>query len=97
MSTELPELKLWLSIDYDDDDNNLNSLISTSELLIKQSTGVEFSDVESDANAKELYKTLQKFIIGDLYKNRTNAGKISPALLNLYAQLEAYKLQDTQT
>lgn len=97
MSVELPELKEWLSIDYEDEDINLSSLISASELLIEQSTGVIYSDVENDDNAKELYKTLQKFIIGDLYKNRTNAGKISPALLSLYAQLEAYKLQDTQT
>jgi len=89
------ELNEWLRIDNEDDINTLNSLMSTSELMIQQSTGVEFNDISDNPSAVELYKTLQKFIITDLYENRSG-GNISPAIVSLYAQLEAYKLNTTE-
>lgn len=94
---ELNELKEWLALDGDDTDITLKSLISTSKILIKQSTGVIFDDIKEDTDAYNLYKTLQKYIITDLYENRTGAS-ISPLVTSLYAQLEAYKLpSDTIT
>lgn len=90
----LNELKEWLRIDDDNEDTNtLPSLVSTSKLLIKQSTGVEFADIQDNEDAVNLYKTLQKFIITDLYENRTGS-KFNPLLISLYSQLEAYKLPD---
>lgn len=96
MDSELTidELKEWLRIDDDSEDTTtLPSLISTSQLLIKQSTGVEFTDVQDNPDAINLYKTLQKFIITDLYENRAGSS-FNPLIINLYSQLEAYKLED---
>lgn len=89
------ELNEWLRIDNSDDENTLNSLIQASTLIIEQSTGVTLADVSDNQQAEELYKTLQKFIITDLYENR-EGGNISPAIVSLYAQLEAYKLNATE-
>lgn len=89
----IDELNEWIRIDNDDDVNTLTSLCSTSRLMIKQSTGITFSDVEGNVDAEELYKTLQKFIITDLYENRTG-GNINKSIISLYAQLEAYKPDD---
>lgn len=86
------EVKEWIRIDSDaEDTNTLPGLISTSKIIIKQSTGVTWDDVNTDADASSLYKTLQKFIITDLYSNRTGS-KFNPLLISLYSQLEAYKL-----
>lgn len=89
---ELEELQEWLRIDGAYDDSTLNSLLLTSKLLIKQSTSVTLDDVYNDPEALELYKTVQKLIITDLYENRDGSGKINPVKISLYAQLEAYKL-----
>jgi hypothetical protein len=91
---DLTELKEWLRIDSTDDDVTLVSLINTSQLLIKQSTNVDLIDVQSVPSALELYKTLQKMIITDLYENRDGSSKLSPVIISMYAQLEAYKLGD---
>lgn len=91
----IEELKKWLRIDFDDDDlDTLPALISTSKLIIKQSTGVALDDVEEDADALNLYKTLQKYIITDLYENRTGS-TINQLVISLYSQLEVYKLPET--
>jgi len=88
----IEELKKWLRVDSDDDDvDTLPSLISTSKLLIKQSTGVDLSDLQEDDDVFNLYKTLQKYIITDLYENRTGS-TINQLVISLYSQLEAYKL-----
>lgn len=89
----LDELKEWLRVEGNDDDTSLKSLISASRLLIKQSTGVELADVQNNADALELYKTVQKMIITDLYENRSGSS-ISPVMISMYAQLEAYKLPE---
>lgn len=90
---EINELKEWLRIDGNDEDATLTGLISSSEILIKQSTGVNPEDVAADTNAQDLYKLLQKIIIADLYENRLGSSKINPITVSLYAQLEAYKLK----
>lgn len=90
----LDELKEWLRIDSGDEDiNTLPGLISASQILIKQSTGVTLDDVQANTDAFNLYKTLQKFIITDLYENRTGSSA-NQLVISLYAQLEAYKLPE---
>lgn len=91
--TDLEELKEWLRIDGTDDDNTLTSLLLSSSLVIKQSTGVVLEDVQDNLEALALYKLVQKLIITDLYENRSGSGKINPVVVSLYTQLEAYKLQ----
>lgn len=88
----LSELKEWLKVDYDDEDNTLSSLLSASELIIKQATGVEISDVQSDEKALALYNLIQKIIITNLNENRGEGIKDNIGLTSLYMQLEAYKL-----
>ncbi|UZW13197.1 head-tail connector protein [Clostridium pasteurianum] len=90
---ELIELKEWLRIDGDDEDITLSSLLSSSELIIKQATGVKFTDIESYTDAKNLYSLIQKIIITNLYENRLGEDKENVGLTSLYMQLEAYKLQ----
>lgn len=90
----LNELRMWLKIDGDYDDVTLDSLIKTSALLIKQQTGLTEADVTGDEEATELYKLVQKLIITDLYENREGSQKISPVLISLCSQLEAYKLKN---
>lgn len=92
---EINELKEWLRIDSVDDDITLNSLFSTSKILIKQATGVVLEDVQGNSEALELYKTIQKMIITDLYENRDGASKFNPILISLHTQLEAFKLKET--
>lgn len=89
---DLIELKEWLRIDYPDDDLVLSSLLTASKFIIKQSTGIALEDVQTDSEALELYKTVQKIIITNLYENRDGSSKISPVLTGLYTQLEVYKL-----
>lgn len=92
----LDEVKEWIKSDSDaEDTNTLPGLISTSKIMIKQSTGVTWDDVQNDNDACNLYKTLQKYIITDLYFNQS--GKISQLIASLYIQLEAYKLPADDT
>lgn len=93
----LDEVKEWIKSDNDEEDTNtLPGLISTSNIMIKQSTGVTWDDVQDNKDACNLYKTLQKYIITDLYFNRIGTN-ISPLVISLYAQLEAYKLPEDNT
>nr|WP_269206227.1 head-tail connector protein [Clostridium botulinum] len=91
---QLTELKEWIKVDENYDDNILNSLIITSRALIQRSTGVEIDNVKDNPEALELYKTLQKIIIADLYDNRTSSGKVSPLAISLYTQLGSYKFSN---
>jgi hypothetical protein len=92
----LDEVKEWIKSDSDAEDiNTLPGLISTSKIIIKQSTGVTWDDVQSNEDASNLYKTLQKYIITDLYFNQS--GKMSYLIASLYIQLEAYKLPTSDT
>lgn len=88
---ELNELKEWLKIDGSDEDTTLSSLLLSSKFVIKQATGVTFEDLTSKPEAKELYKTIQKLIITDLYENRSGSGKLSPVVISFCKQLEIYK------
>lgn len=88
---DLEELKEWLRVDGVDDDITLDSLLLTSKILIRQSTGVELEDVQSNPQALELYKTIQKIIITDLYENRDGSSKLNPVLISLLIQLKSFK------
>lgn len=90
---ELNELKEWLKIDYEDEDTTLSSLLSASEMIIKQATGVELKDVQADEKALKLYTLIQKIVTTGLHENRDGEAKENQGLTSLYIQLEAYKLQ----
>lgn len=84
----LEELKAWLRIDFNDDDNELSSLLSISYATIEAATGITKDYVESHQSTtlSELYKMTQIILITDLYNNETSENK---ALTSFYLQLEA--------
>jgi hypothetical protein len=88
---ELNKVKEWLRIDGTDEDTILSSLILSSRFIIKQSTGVKFEDLSGKSDAIEVYRTIQRLIITDLYENRSGSGKLSPVVISLCKQLEIYK------
>jgi len=88
----LLEVKNWLKVDHDDDDNLIESLISVSKILIKQKTGVQETHIIGNKEATELYKLVQNLLITDLYENRGGLPKISSTLISLLIQLEAFIL-----
>lgn len=94
---DLEQLKEWLKIDYENEDDTLSSLLSASEMIIKQATGVELTDVQADGKAFNLYILVQRIIITNLYENRDSEGKENLGLTSLYIQLETYKLQQNST
>lgn len=89
LEEDLIQLKEWLRIDGEDEDNALSSLLISSEVIIEESTGVKKEDIEIDEKVKALYTTIRNMIITDLYENRTGSPKISPVLVSLYKKLEA--------
>ncbi|AZV56796.1 head-tail connector protein [Clostridium sp. AWRP] len=93
----LSEVKEWLKVDYEDEDNTLSSLLSASEMIIKQATGVELSDVQGDEKALALYDLIQKIIVTNFNENRGEGIKDNIGLTSLYMQLEAYKLSNSTT
>ena len=88
----LEEVKEWLRIDddYTEDDNLLNSLILSSQSIIKAATGIP-KDLEDKLSTEdyteisELYKMLQRVLITDLFNEKSTENK---ALTSLYTQLE---------
>ena len=88
----LKEVKEWLRIDddYTEDDNLLNSLILSSQSIIKAATGIpeDFEDklsIEDYTEISELYKMVQRVLITDLFNEKSTENK---ALISLYTQLE---------
>lgn len=87
----LDEMKEWLRIFHDEDDNLVNSLILSSISIIKSATGITKNYIQScnDETLRELYKMVQRILITDLYNERDTENK---ALTSYYIQLElAYK------
>ena len=88
---ELAEIKEWLRIFHDEEDNLINSLIASSISIIRGATGIT-KDYISNCKKHEiidLYKMVQRILITDLYNERDTENK---ALTALYIQLEvAYK------
>ncbi|WP_297422103.1 head-tail connector protein [Clostridium sp.] len=63
----LDDLKIYLRIDDDSEDNYLNEIIQGSQIYIDSMVG---SDYKSDANAVNLAGILQKKLCADLYESR---------------------------
>ena len=88
----LEEVKEWLRVDsdYEEDDNLLNSLILTSQIIIKTATGVPKNfeqNISTDdfEELSEMYKMVQRVLITDLFNEKSTENK---ALTSLYTQLE---------
>lgn len=64
----LDEVKSYLRIDTDVEDNFLNELIDSSQIYIESCTGEGY---KSNENAAKLASLLQKKLISDLYENRS--------------------------
>ena len=87
---ELQEVKEWLRVDDDYDDEKINFLISASRGIIETATGLKFEDIV-DSDILNVYKLTQKVIITNLYD--TPEGKfMDNCLIGLYTQLETYRL-----
>ncbi|ACL77249.1 head-tail connector protein [Ruminiclostridium cellulolyticum] len=64
----LDEVRSYLRIDTDVEDNFLNELIDSSQIYIDSCTGEGY---KSDEKAAKLASLLQKKLISDLYENRS--------------------------
>ncbi|AUN22514.1 DNA packaging protein [Clostridium botulinum] len=64
----LEEIKDYLKIDDDYEDNSLNELIATSEIYINFMVGEGY---KTDNKALKLANLLQKKLIADMYENRS--------------------------
>lgn len=63
----LEEVKQFLRIDFEDDDDYINSLITTTRVYIEQCVGTFWKDY-TDGIA--IFKILSKKLIFNLYENR---------------------------
>lgn len=63
----LEDVKTYLRIDYEEDDNLLDSLIEVSEEYIDSCVGTAY---KSDEKAMKLANLLQKKLIADMFENR---------------------------
>lgn len=63
----LEEIKLYLHVDYADEDNYLNELLDVSLIYIDSMVGEYY---KTDAKAVKLANLLQKKLIADMYENR---------------------------
>ena len=83
----LDEMKEWLRIFHDEDDNLVESLILSSIPIIKSATGITKEYIQScnDEILRDLYKMVQRILITDLYNERDTENK---ALTSYYIQLE---------
>lgn len=64
----LEEVKKYIIIDDDYEDDFLNDLIETSEIYIDSMVG---EDYKVDKKAMKLANLLQKKLIADMYENRS--------------------------
>ena len=84
------QAKEWLRILNDDDDQLLARLITRSQAIIKDSTGIDY-EYEDDINTDQypqiddLYNTAQTMIITNLYNE---VDEDSPSLTSILLQLE---------
>lgn len=63
----LEEIKKYLRIDYEDDDDILSELLVVSEEYINSCVGTGY---KSDKKAMKLFNLLQKKLIYDMYEKR---------------------------
>ena len=87
----LLQIKEWLRVDHDEDDNLIQSLIDSSTAIIQSATGIkkEYINTTKDERLKNLYLMVQRILITDIYNERDTENK---ALISYYIQLEvAYR------
>ena len=65
------EVKNYLHVDFDEDDNLITVLMSAADLYLKGAIGAAYD------NTDERAKTLSLIIISDLYDNREMNEKVS--------------------
>nr|DAT48100.1 MAG TPA: hypothetical protein [Caudoviricetes sp.] len=65
----LEEIKSYLRIDFDDEDDFLEELLLATENYIDECVGTEY---KNNARGLKLAKLLQKKYVSDLYENRSN-------------------------
>lgn len=83
----LEEIKLWLRVDETSEDEILTALLKVSRAVIRLATGATpEAMLQKDEDARELYKTIQKIVINDIFSGRDVENK---ALSSLYIQLES--------
>lgn len=64
---DIDEVKSYLRVDYDEDDDYIESLIEVSEIYIESCVGSEY---KTDEKAMKLATLLQKKLIYDMYENK---------------------------
>jgi len=80
----LPEVKNYLRVDFNDDDNLIVSLITAADEYLKGSIGAAYD------NTSERAKALLLIVISDLYDNRSLSDKASG---NVRKMIEDFSLQ----
>lgn len=81
----LDEVKEWLRVDFDDDNDMINSLIEDAKDYIYNATGKEF-DVD-----KRMHKRCLIFLVTQWYENREPTGKVDKmpfALESMLVQIQ---------
>lgn len=63
----LEEAKRYLKIDFEDDDEDIQSFIEAAEAYIDSMVGTFYKE---DEKAVKLAKLLQKKLVNDMYENR---------------------------
>lgn len=63
----LEEAKRYLKIDFEDDDEDIESFIEAAEAYIDSMVGIFY---KADENAVKLANLLQKKLVNDMYENR---------------------------
>lgn len=71
MIVTLEEAKAYLRVDFNDDDNLINSLINTADEYLKAAIS------ETYDSKSERAKMLALIVVGDLYDNREMSEKVS--------------------
>ena len=66
MSIELSDIKAYLRITHDIDDNFITSLVEISKAFIKEQTGVDFVEGE------KVFEQCVLFMVAHLYDNRAS-------------------------
>ena len=64
----LIEIKQYLRIDFDDDDDLLNELIEAGEVYINKMVGTNY---KNDEKAIKIAKILHKKLVYEMYRNRS--------------------------
>lgn len=87
----LEEIKSYLRIDYEDDDEILINLIEISEEYIDSCVGTAY---KSDEKAIKLANLLQKKLINDMFENRgteiSNSSKRDTIVSTILEKLSNY-------